>query len=56
MTLRDRVNMAGILVRAGFEPSATLAALDLPAIDHTGLVPITVTVDPSTLSTGGGAP
>lgn len=46
MTLRDRVNMAGVLTRAGFDPTATLAALNLPTIPHSGLVPITVQLDP----------
>lgn len=53
MTLRDRVNMAGVLVRAGYErngPNGVLQALGLPEIGHTGLVPITVQVDPSTLT------
>ena len=52
MTLRDRVNMAGVLTRAGYDPNETLAALNLPAIKHSGLVPITVQVDPSTLDAG----
>ena len=32
-----RVVMAQRLVNSGYEPAAVLAALDLPAIDHTGL-------------------
>ncbi len=36
------VNAAGALVRAGFEPESSLAALGLPPITHTGLVPVTV--------------
>ena len=49
MTMRDRVNNTGTLVRAGFDPTAALAAMGLPTIAHTGLVPITVTVDPEKL-------
>ena len=64
MTLRDKVNMAGVLTRAGYTPNGptgVLAALGLPEIDHTGLVPVTVQVDPSTLTepaqqTGGTLP
>jgi hypothetical protein len=33
---------AGALIRAGFEPAAALAALGLPAIAHTGRLPVTV--------------
>ena len=53
MTLRDRVNMAGVLARAGYlpnGPTGVLQALGLPEIAHTGLVPVTVQVDPSTLT------
>jgi len=50
LTLEDRVNAAGVLVRAGYEPTEVNAALGLPPIAHTGLVPITVQVDPSTLT------
>jgi len=50
MTYRDRIDAVGVLVRVGYDPAGALAALDLPAIEHTGLVPITVQVDPSTLS------
>jgi len=50
MSFRDRIEATGVLVRAGFDPAGALAALDLPAIEHTGLVPITVQVDPATLS------
>lgn len=32
-----KVDMAQRLVLSGFDPAATLAALDLPAIEHTGL-------------------
>jgi HK97 family phage portal protein len=32
-----RVSMATQLINAGFDPEATLAAMDLPPIDHTGL-------------------
>lgn len=49
MSLRDRVNMAGVLVRSGFDPGGTLKALNLPDIAHTGLVPVTVQLDPDKL-------
>lgn len=38
-----KANTAGVLVRAGWEPDGVLAALGLPPIKHTGLVPVTVT-------------
>jgi len=34
---QERVTMASQLIQVGFDPEATLAALGLPAIDHTGL-------------------
>lgn len=37
----------GALVRAGFDPQAALAALGLDPIQHTGLVPVTVTAKES---------
>jgi HK97 family phage portal protein len=46
MTFADRVNAAAVLVRAGYEPDGVNAALSLPPIAHTGLVPITVQMDP----------
>lgn len=33
---------AGVLIRAGFEEESTTAAVGLPDIDHTGLLPVTV--------------
>jgi HK97 family phage portal protein len=61
MSFADKVQNAGILVRAGYDPAEVNTALGLPAIAHTGLVPITVQVDPSSLSqppsrNGSGAP
>ena len=41
-TLRDRVEAATALIRAGFDPAESLVAAGIPAIEHTGLVPITV--------------
>lgn len=41
-TLAEQIEAATALIRAGFEPDAALVAVGLPAIDHTGLVPITV--------------
>ena len=50
LTERDKVDAAGILIRSGFAPDSTLAALGLPAITHLGLLPVTVQkpVDPVT--------
>lgn len=36
------VNAAGILIRSGFDPEASLAAVGLPPIEHLGLLPVTV--------------
>ncbi len=41
--LVDQIEAVGQLIRAGFEPAAALEFLGLPPIEHTGLVPITVT-------------
>lgn len=35
-------NPVGALVRAGFDPAASIAALGQPPLTHTGLVPVTV--------------
>lgn len=40
--ITSRVEEVAGLVRAGFDPAAALAALGLPPIKHTGLVPVTV--------------
>ena len=42
-SFNSQVEMVGQLVRAGFDPEASLKAVGLPSILHTGLVPITVT-------------
>lgn len=42
-TLKDRVEMLGSLVRAGFDPAESAEAVNVPQIEHTGLEPITVT-------------
>jgi HK97 family phage portal protein len=42
MTLRERFEVLGLLNRAGFQADASLEALDLPPIEHTGLEPVTV--------------
>lgn len=45
-----KVGMASKLISVGFDPKAVLAALDLPAIDHTGLPSVQLqgvaTIDP----------
>ena len=42
-TLKDRVEMLGQLVRAGFDPAGAAEAVSVPQIEHTGLEPVTVT-------------
>jgi len=44
MSARDRGLLATALVRAGYDPDETLAKLNLPAIKHTGAIPVTVTL------------
>lgn len=55
--LKTKVEAVGALVRAGFDPIAACAALGLDPIEHTGLVPVTVTtaeaLSPSPAPTGG---
>ena len=41
-SLKDRVEMLGALVRAGFDPTDSAQAVDVPPIEHTGLEPVTV--------------
>lgn len=41
-TLAEQFDAVGALIRAGFDPEASLAALGLPSIKHTGLIPVTV--------------
>ncbi|GEL19351.1 phage portal protein [Pseudonocardia asaccharolytica] len=43
--IAKRVTAAGALIRAGFAPEASLRALGLDPIEHTGLVPVTVRSD-----------
>ena len=47
MTFDDAAKAAFLLVRAGYEPAAVNEVLGLPPIAHTGLVPVTIQVDPS---------
>lgn len=49
MTYQQRVDAASALVRVGFEPAEALAALNLPPIAHTGLVPTSIQIDPTLL-------
>jgi len=56
MTMKAKVEAVGVLVRAGFEPAEALAAMGLPTIAHTGLVPITVQVDADSLTNKGVTP
>lgn len=41
-TMKERVDMLGALVRAGFDPTDSAEAVNVPEIEHTGLEPITV--------------
>ena len=41
-TMPEKVNALGTLIRSGFEPAAALKAVGLPAIAHTGILPVTV--------------
>jgi len=52
MTFQNRVDAVGVLVRAGYDPTGALVALNLSPIEHTGLVPVTVTLDPQTVGNG----
>lgn len=40
--MQKQVDSVGTLIRSGFDPQASLAAMGLPPIDHLGLLPITV--------------
>lgn len=42
-SLTEQIEAVGQLIRAGFDPAASLQFLGLPPITHTGLKPITVT-------------
>ena len=46
MTANQRGVLVGALVRAGYDPAASLAAFGLPAIAHTGFLPVTVQAEP----------
>lgn len=50
MTMVDKANAVSVLVRAGYDPIAAAEAFGLGPLSHSGLVPITVQVDPSTLT------
>lgn len=41
-SMRERIEMLGALVRAGFKPEPAAEALGVPEIPHTGLEPVTV--------------
>jgi HK97 family phage portal protein len=43
----SQTEAVGALVRAGFDPAASLSALGLPPIPHTGRLPVTVQADTS---------
>lgn len=53
MRMVDRISAVAALVRVGYDPAGALTAMNLPAIPHTGLVPITVQLDPEQLAPSG---
>lgn len=53
LSLAQRVEAAGALVRAGYDPDETLVALNLPDIRHTGAAPITLQSDDTPSPKGG---
>lgn len=60
MTVADKIESVGQLIRAGFDPASSLKAVGLPQIEHTGLVPVTVKDDdppsPAPVTEAGPAP
>lgn len=42
VTLPEQVNAVGILIRSGFDAEASVEAVGLDPIEHTGLLPVTV--------------
>lgn len=42
ITIMEKIEALGQLVRAGFDPAGSLKAVGLPDIAHTGLLPVTV--------------
>lgn len=52
--LAKLVSSAGALIRAGFDPQASLAAVGLDPIEHLGLLPVTVREDEKSASDVGG--
>jgi len=55
MTVQQRVDAVGVLVRAGYDPTAALTLMNLDPIEHTGLVPVTIQMDPLTAPKNGTA-
>lgn len=43
--MKDRVTAAGTLIRSGFDPDESLAAVGIDPIRHLGLLPVTVRDD-----------
>lgn len=56
MTMTERALAYSVMVRAGADPADTAKFYGFSEIGHTGLVPITVQIDPSTLTDPGQAP
>lgn len=55
LSLRERYEILGALSRAGYQPDASLEALGLPDIEHTGLEPVTVSEQGDFIKNGNGA-
>lgn len=55
MTLNDRATAASVLIRAGADPKTTFAFFGFDDIKHTGLVPVTIQLDPAILTDSSGS-
>lgn len=51
-TWAQKMNAVGVLVRGGYDPEDILRTFGLPPIKHTGAIPVTLQIDPSTLTGG----
>ncbi len=52
LSLRQRAEAAGVLIRAGFEATAAAAAVGLPELPHVGQLPVTLKDDTGGQTTG----
>lgn len=53
MTMKDRADIVANLVRVGFDPMSACKMFDMPMVDHTGLVPTSIQLDPTMMPKGG---